>query len=47
MEMDWGIPARAEALGGTFHIEGTPGKGTLASFEIPITQKNDKRSDNR
>ena len=30
------INARAEALGGTFHVEGAPGKGTLAYIEIPI-----------
>ena len=28
--------ARADALGGTFYIEGAPGKGTLAYIEIPI-----------
>lgn len=31
--------ARADALGGTFYIEGAPGKGTLAYIEIPITKE--------
>ncbi|MFT5278559.1 MAG: PAS domain S-box-containing protein [Bacteroidia bacterium] len=34
------IKARTEAIGGTFYIEGAPGKGTLAYIEIPI--KTDK-----
>ena len=31
--------ARAEALDGTFHVEGAPGKGTLAYIEIPINNQ--------